>query len=168
MYACMLHSTTHSHTLMAELGFCGTSHRGRRRYTTRCDIDHLIDQFRTGPLLMGQQFHLFVTLLSLNVLYVRQHAAISKGSCELGDNQAVRMESSQCDELPHESQLAQVIVEVGQLLVRHTTGVPVEGRGEVVGQHLMRIDLADTLAKLLGFGIPGTAVSIQIMSQNGA
>ena len=47
------------------------------------------------------------------------------------------METGQGDELPAVSETSQVVVEGRELYVRHARRVPVEGGGEVVGEHLM-------------------------------
>mmetsp|Transcript_127608 Transcript_127608/g.397428 ORF Transcript_127608/g.397428 Transcript_127608/m.397428 type:complete len:339 (-) Transcript_127608:478-1494(-) len=68
------------------------------------------------------------------------------------------MEAGQRDELPAESHLRQVPDEGLHLGVRHARRVPVEGRAEVVGEHLVRHCRAHRRGELRGLaqdGLPG-------------
>ena len=136
------------------LGHTGT-HGRRRRDTSRRHIDHLIDEFGTGPLLVRQELHLLFALLALNLFDVGDHAAVSKGARQLGDDESVAVETGQRDELPDVAQATEVVVETGNLLVGHARSVPVEGRTEIVGQHLVRVHLSHAVAKELGIGNSG-------------
>lgn len=139
-----------------ELGFgnAGT-HSGRRRCSTRCHIDGLINEFGAAPALMLEQFDLILAFLALDALDVGEHTLVGKGSGQFRDNEAVAVKASQGDELPDVAQTTEVVVKVGHVLVRHATGIPVEGWRQIVGQHLVRDDRSDALAELSGIGNGG-------------
>mmetsp|Transcript_4601 Transcript_4601/g.12926 ORF Transcript_4601/g.12926 Transcript_4601/m.12926 type:complete len:243 (+) Transcript_4601:563-1291(+) len=127
-------------------------HGGRRTDTPARHSDHLIHQFRPGPPLMSQQFHLPVAFLPLHVPHVSEHALVTVRPCQFGNDQPVGMEARECDELPRVSQFAEIVVEIAELSVGHARGVPVEGGAEVVCEHLMGVHLLDTLGELPGVG----------------
>ena len=54
------------------------------------------------------------------------------------------------DEVEDEPHLAEFLGEGPHLVVRHAGGVPVERRGQVVGQHLLGVDGVDGLGELAG------------------
>lgn len=61
------------------------------------------------------------------------------------------MEASQSDELPAVSHLGQVRNKVLDVLVLHTSGIPIEAWGKVVGEESLWLLSEDAVSKLLGY-----------------
>lgn len=130
------------------------SHGGGRCRATGRDAEHLVNEFRPRPFLMGKELHLEVAFAALDLFDVGQHPTVGKSPGEFGDDQAVGMEPSQRDELPHIPQLAQIVVEARKLHVGHARSVPIERWRQIVRKHLVRVRLVDAVTE---FGCVGDA-----------
>ena len=106
--------------------------------------------------------------LELAVLQVdeRRHALASVAVSQVEHGVVESVEASQGDELEHEAHLAQLLLELGDLLFVEVGG-PVEGRGAVVGEQLVRELSVDALGELLsqlevrGTGLHPDQVSVR-------
>ena len=76
-----------------------------------------------------------------------EHAVLLQGGREFFRCQAVYLVASVGYEVEHESQLSYLPGEFLHLLVAHSRRVPVKGRREVVGEHLVRINLVNSLGE---------------------
>mmetsp|Transcript_92592 Transcript_92592/g.267361 ORF Transcript_92592/g.267361 Transcript_92592/m.267361 type:complete len:284 (+) Transcript_92592:66-917(+) len=114
------------------------------------DVPGLVDDLRAAPLLVRQCLHTELALLALDELHIRRHPALRVVSGEEVDAKRITMEAGQGDKLPTEAQLREIPNEALHLLVLHARGVPIEGRAEVVGQHLVRHRAPHLPGELLG------------------
>src|SRR5699024_11036901 len=92
-----------------------------------------------------------LSCLELTVLQVDEggHAFTGVAVCQVEHAVVEGVEASQGDELELEAHGAQFLLELGDLICIQVCG-PVEGRGAVVGQQLVRELAADALCELLG------------------
>ena len=83
-------------------------------------------------------------------LHARQgeHAVFHERGCELFGGHAVDLVASVGYEIEHEAELSYLLGEFLHFLVGHSRRVPVKGRGEVVGKHLVRKDLVNGVCEL--------------------
>mmetsp|Transcript_14238 Transcript_14238/g.29865 ORF Transcript_14238/g.29865 Transcript_14238/m.29865 type:complete len:315 (-) Transcript_14238:777-1721(-) len=124
--------------LGSKLCLCDPStHDARGGGPSRDDVAGLVDDLGAAPLLVGEGLYAILPLLALDQLHVGCRAALGIVPREEVDAERVAVEARQRDELPAEAHLCQVPDEGLHLGVRHAGGVPVEGRAEVVGQHLV-------------------------------
>eukprot|EP00123_Amoebidium_parasiticum_P010021 comp19842_c0_seq1/m.23907 comp19842_c0_seq1/g.23907 ORF comp19842_c0_seq1/g.23907 comp19842_c0_seq1/m.23907 type:complete len:574 (+) comp19842_c0_seq1:210-1931(+) len=145
-----------NHTYNLELLLRDTlTHDGGGGQATHHRLELLVNQVGTGPRLVGECLDLVLALHALDVLDVGQHAALAVVLGKVVDGQGIAVEPSQGDELPHVAHLAQVRNEGANLGIRHAGSVPVEGRGQVVAEQLVGVDLKHALGKLLGLGHNG-------------
>ena len=79
-----------------------------------------------------------------------QHALLLEGGRELLGGHAVDLVAAVGDEVEDEAHLAQLLGEALHLVVAHSGRVPVEGRRQVVGQHLVREHGVDRIGELAG------------------
>ena len=82
----------------------------------------------------------------------RQHAVLFEGGGELLGGDAVDLVSAVGHEVEDEAHLGELFGEGPHLVVAHPGGVPVERRGEVVGQHLVGELRMDRVGELPGIG----------------
>mmetsp|Transcript_15267 Transcript_15267/g.35934 ORF Transcript_15267/g.35934 Transcript_15267/m.35934 type:complete len:327 (-) Transcript_15267:602-1582(-) len=125
-------------------------HDASRGKSTTHDVAHLVHNLRATPLLVGQGLHLVLTLLALDHLHIRGRTSLGILLGEEIDAQGIAVETSQGDELPAKAELGQVPNEGLHLRIGHAGGVPVEGRAQVVGKHLVGHRRADLLGELRG------------------
>ena len=85
----------------------------------------------------------------------RQHAVLTQRGGELLGRHTVDLVAAVGHEVEDEAHLAEFLGEGPHLLVGHAGGVPVERRGQVVGQHLVRVHRMDGLGELPGVGQVG-------------
>ncbi|GER43123.1 vacuolar protein sorting 26A [Striga asiatica] len=88
---------------------------------------------------MRQRVDTVLSLLPLNLLHVSEHPALGKVLGESVDYEGVRVETRERDELPAITELGDFRNEVHHLLICHSGSIPVEGRGEIVGEHYVRV-----------------------------
>lgn len=93
---------------------------------------------------------LVLSLGPLDVLHVREHAPLGVVLGKVVNGESVGMEASQGDELPDKAFLGQLVVEVEDLLVGHTSSVPVEGRRAVVREHGLGVDALHSTSEFSG------------------
>lgn len=105
--------------------------------------------------LMGQLIDSVLLFLSLDFLDVGEHLSLGVVLGELLTGEGVHVETGQSDELPGIAHLAEVGAEVGDVLVAHACGGPVEAWGQVVGQQLVGVVDLDELGELAGDGHVG-------------
>mmetsp|Transcript_127609 Transcript_127609/g.397432 ORF Transcript_127609/g.397432 Transcript_127609/m.397432 type:complete len:238 (-) Transcript_127609:1108-1821(-) len=145
--------------LCAELGLRDPrAHDARGGGAPRDDVAGLVDDLGAAPLLVREGLHAVLPLLALDKLHVGGRPALRVVLGKEVDGEGVAVEAGQRDELPAEAHLCQVPDEGLHLGVRHARRVPVEGRAEVVGEHLVRHCRAHRRGKLRGLaqdGLPG-------------
>ena len=113
----------------------------------------------TRPLLMSKGLNTQSPLFSLDILNVSQHtpgASVLLGN--VINSQSVSVETTKGDEVPGETKRTNITLEALDGVVIHTSGVPVEGRRQVVGQHLVgtsSVDNGRELTALLNVGGSG-------------
>ena len=91
-------------------------------------------------------------LLSLDVLYECQHALLLECLGEDLGNEGVHVEPGKGNELPAVSHLSQVGDEVFHVVLGHLLGIPIEARGQVVGEEDVGLEGMDAIGELLGHG----------------
>mmetsp|Transcript_74939 Transcript_74939/g.169718 ORF Transcript_74939/g.169718 Transcript_74939/m.169718 type:complete len:207 (-) Transcript_74939:627-1247(-) len=138
------------------LGDAG-AHDARRGGASGDDVASLVHDLGSAPLLVRERLHAVLALLALDELHVCRRAALGVVPREEVDAESVAVEARQRDELPAEAHLGEVPDEGLHLRVRHARGVPVEGRAEVVGQHLVRHGSTDLLRELRRLAQDGLA-----------
>mmetsp|Transcript_49100 Transcript_49100/g.59492 ORF Transcript_49100/g.59492 Transcript_49100/m.59492 type:complete len:204 (+) Transcript_49100:253-864(+) len=86
---------------------------------------------------MSQKLHLLLGLLSLNILHICHHPPLPKRPRQLRHHQPIGMKTSQSNKLPTVTQAPQIVIEMTQLLVAHTSRIPIKTRRQIISQHLM-------------------------------
>ena len=130
------------------------------------DVAHLVHDLRSAPLLVGQGLYLVLALLSLDHLHVCRRTVLGVLLGKEINAEGIAVEAGQGDELPAKAELGKVPNEGLHLRISHAGTVPVEGRAQVVSQHLVRNCCAHLLCKLRGLcqnglaGLHPNAVSI--------
>mmetsp|Transcript_35335 Transcript_35335/g.80257 ORF Transcript_35335/g.80257 Transcript_35335/m.80257 type:complete len:443 (-) Transcript_35335:520-1848(-) len=126
------------------------AHDARGGCATRDDVAHLVDDLGAAPLLVGDGLDAVLALQPLDELHVGRGAVHAIVLGKVVNAQGVAMEAGQGDELPAIAQLAEVPDERLHLGLGHAGGVPVEGRAQVVGEHLVRPHSLDAVCELRG------------------
>lgn len=120
--------------------------------TTGGSLEEVVHELRTGPLLVGEGLDTVHALLVLDHLDVGEHTILaSVGLGGLVDGEGVGVESKEGDEVPGDSELAELTLEVADVIVR-TGDAPVEAGAQVVGDDLLRDDGVDTVGELGDLG----------------
>mmetsp|Transcript_22582 Transcript_22582/g.30540 ORF Transcript_22582/g.30540 Transcript_22582/m.30540 type:complete len:311 (-) Transcript_22582:54-986(-) len=124
---------------------------------SRDDVASLVNNLGAAPFLVRQGLDTVLPLLPLDQLHVGCCSTLRVVPRKQVDAERIAVEAGKCDELPAEAHLCQVPDEGLHLGIRHAGGVPVEGRAEVVGQHLMGDRGAHLCCELSGLAQDGLA-----------
>lgn len=131
------------------------AHGRRRRDSTGNGLEETVDELGSRPSLMSENVTSDVPLPPLDELDVGLHALLGEsGGEEIGDV-GVRVKTSESDELPNKSELAQLPNVLLHFRLSKTSSVPVETGAQVVSEPLSRSSSVNTIGELLGLLVDG-------------
>lgn len=158
LHGCLLFSSKSPQNFLVgtELGLGDTlAHGSGGRNTTLDGLDQVVIVVGARPVLVSQGLDVVGALLALDAIDVGIHTLVSELTGKDVNAEGVAVEAGEGDELPGEAELAEVANEGAHVVVGHASGVPVEGRREVVGEHDLGVAGENSLGELGGLGQDG-------------